>query len=160
MSVRDTSVITYYELLENGYINNRCKLVYEYLKENPDLTDVEIAEGLGFSDPNKVRPRRFDLSKMGLIEESGKRDCTVTNRCVYEWRVKPFVDRKKFYDSKEVKEFGFVSREFRSVNLLQVIVMVHLYLSKYISKRYDAKVLNAEYSKGIYIVNIKRKELK
>jgi len=87
MVVRDTSIKTYYEIIEEGLLGERQVEVYELLYQKPDLTDREITAELHQSDPNYARPRRKELLDMGLIESSGKRKCSITHREVYQWRV-------------------------------------------------------------------------
>jgi hypothetical protein len=53
----------------------------------PDSTDRELARNLGFSDPNNVRPRRFELVEMGYVIASGKRVCTVSGKTALTWRI-------------------------------------------------------------------------
>ena len=72
------------------------KRQYEVLKCIRDLnalgqypTDREIAKVLGYSDPNKVRPRRYDLMQYGLIEEVEKRKCSVTKKTALTWKISP-----------------------------------------------------------------------
>lgn len=50
------------------------------------LTDSELALKLGFTDPNKVRPRRFELvNKFEDVEEKEKRICTITGKVCKAW---------------------------------------------------------------------------
>jgi len=89
--VRDTSRLSYADLKEWG-LGDAQHEVYGVIKANADagnfLTDREIARTLGYSDPNKVRPRRFELMTFGLIEEAGKRRCSVSHKLAITWKTK------------------------------------------------------------------------
>lgn len=49
------------------------------------MTDQEIAKKLGFSDPNKVRPRRNELVKAGFLVNFGKKKCKITGKMAIFW---------------------------------------------------------------------------
>lgn len=83
--VRDTSLLAYMELQPD--LSHRQMIVYEIIKLYNGLTDTEIANKLGFSDPNKVRPRRKELYDLGLVRAVGKRQCSITKRLAYLWGV-------------------------------------------------------------------------
>ena len=84
MPVRDTSILAYHQIL---HMSQKHKTVYQTIKNFPDSTDRELAAILGFHDPNKVRPRRNELAQFGWIRESGKRECSISGRLAYTWRV-------------------------------------------------------------------------
>ena len=86
--MRDTSLLTYEEIKKEFWLGERQIKVLEYIRVFPDHTDTEIARGLGYADVNKVRPRRNELLKIGLIEEGDKRRCRYTGRLCYTWRPK------------------------------------------------------------------------
>ena len=44
--------------------------VLEYIKAHGPVTDQAIIEGLDLS-PNSVRPRRIELTQMGLVRQAG-----------------------------------------------------------------------------------------
>lgn len=39
-------------------------------------------------DPNLVRPRRFELMEMGLLEKGTARPCRVTGKTAHPWRIR------------------------------------------------------------------------
>ena len=102
--VRDTSIETYHDLVNKGIVGERQAKVYDFITKNPNLSDVEISQGLGYKDPNKIRPRRKELLDIGLIESNGKKVCTYTERTVYCWHIIKDPDIKKILDSKRGKE--------------------------------------------------------
>jgi hypothetical protein len=46
------------------------------------LTDRQVMELLGFTDPNMVRPRITHLVQLGMLEETGDTLCPVTRKTV------------------------------------------------------------------------------
>jgi hypothetical protein len=95
-NVRDTSLESYDSIQES--LGARQKVVYDAFKDLISLwekskmhvkypTDMEVTKFLGFDDPNQVRPRRFELVKLGLLIEADKRKCLVTKRRAITWRV-------------------------------------------------------------------------
>lgn len=90
--VRETSIDAYCELISDpSRLNNRYKDILMLL-HNTDvsLTDCEIAKGLGFTDPNRVRPRRYELVNsffLPFIQEGGKRVCSVSGKRVFTWEL-------------------------------------------------------------------------
>jgi len=41
--VRDTSIICYRDLVEQGKVSDNCQRVYAYVSANPDSTDTEYS---------------------------------------------------------------------------------------------------------------------
>jgi len=87
MMVRQTSLLAYEELKLSGELGKRQKEVYDYLFNNPDSSDFEMAIGLGYNDRNAVAPRRKELLDGKWIESVDKRKCTITGRLVHVWRL-------------------------------------------------------------------------
>ena len=87
--VQDTSKISYGQIKEAG-LGERQRIVYDTIRSATQngvpITDREITRFLGYEDPNTVRPRRFELVSMGLVEEAGKRQCNVSRRRALTWR--------------------------------------------------------------------------
>lgn len=86
--MRQTSLDSYFALLWDGTLGERQSLVLYYIVNHPGSTDREIAEELGFKDPNSIRPRRKELLDKGLIENCGIKKCSVTGRAALAWRSK------------------------------------------------------------------------
>ena len=80
--------MTYFDLKEEGLIGERQMLVYGAFKNHGDHTDLELVKLIGFTDANRVRPRRNELVKMGLIANKGKRPCHVSGRVAKVWGVR------------------------------------------------------------------------
>lgn len=83
-NVAQTSIEAYYSLSAKKLCDAQ-QTVLVAISAYPDSTDRELATHLGFTDPNRVRPRRFELEKMGLIACSGVRVCSVTGKKAYTW---------------------------------------------------------------------------
>jgi hypothetical protein len=94
-TVRDTSITTYHDILDEGWIGEAQEKVYKAIIDNPNSTDREIANLLSYPDPNKVRPRRKELLDMTLIKDNGTRECSVTNRTAHMWIVNERPDMLK-----------------------------------------------------------------
>jgi predicted transcriptional regulator len=83
--IQETSRLSYEEEKAKG-LSERHRAVLEAL-QNGEKTDQEIKQFLGVSDPNFVRPRRFELAKEGLVEAGIKRRCSVTGKTSLVWRL-------------------------------------------------------------------------
>lgn len=66
-------------------IGERQEIIVRSFAVNGASTDYEIAYFLGYTDPNKVRPRRFELVKMGFMTASKKRECSISGKKVFTW---------------------------------------------------------------------------
>ncbi len=88
--IQDTSRISYAEIKESG-LGEAQREVYEAIKYKTQMgiypTDREIAVSLGYKDPNKVRPRRFELVAQGLVAEAGRRTCLISGKQALTWCV-------------------------------------------------------------------------
>lgn len=88
--VRDTSLDAYLEIISDpGSLNDRYQDILIALSEMVvPSSDYEIASHMGFDDPNKVRPRRYELVNdfyKPFLEEKGKRVCRKTGKTVFVW---------------------------------------------------------------------------
>jgi predicted HTH transcriptional regulator len=83
MVLKQTSLDAFNEI--KATLGERQRVVYGAIKLNPDCTDYEIAEFLGSTDPNTVRPRRKELYDKGMIYETGVRECKVTGHKATTW---------------------------------------------------------------------------
>jgi len=84
--VRQTSLLAYSEL-KQAELTRTYKQILEALRYYGAMTDREICNVLNYKDPNKVRPRRNELVKMGEIEEKGKRICSISGKKAIMWGV-------------------------------------------------------------------------
>jgi hypothetical protein len=84
--VRDTSLSAYISI--SPILGHKQQIVFDTIKLLGSPTDLEITQYLNLGDPNKVRPRRNELLKNGSIVECEKRECSVSGRTVWSWRIK------------------------------------------------------------------------
>ena len=85
--MQQTSLLAYNQISKEGIVGKRRKLVMGALVNLECASDWEIADYLGFKDPNMVRPRRNELVKMGRVIPYTKSTCKVTGRVVVKWGV-------------------------------------------------------------------------
>jgi hypothetical protein len=60
----------------------RAAAILAWLTAHGPATDREVMHGLGFVDPNSVRPRISELIDARLVEECGERACVTTGQRV------------------------------------------------------------------------------
>ena len=85
--VRQTSIESYQEI--RPILGRDQEVVYAALLELKEATDSELANHLGCEDPNKVRPRRFELMRSGLVTEATRRQCRITSKTAIAWTTSP-----------------------------------------------------------------------
>ena len=90
VGVRDSSLEAYMEIISNpGSLNDRYQDILIAVDSlGVPSSDYEIASFLEFEDPNKVRPRRYELVYnfyKPFLEEKGKRVCRKTGKTVFVW---------------------------------------------------------------------------
>jgi len=78
--MHDNSLEAYRE--ETDALGARANAVYEWLKANGPATDRQVMVGLGFRDPNTVRPRITELIDSGLAIEVGSVRDHISNKTV------------------------------------------------------------------------------
>jgi hypothetical protein len=93
--IQQTSLNSYQELLVRDMLNSGQDDVYSALMILNSATDREICEYLQLGDPNKVRPRRFELCELGLVGEDCKRKCSITGKTVISWKILNTIINKK-----------------------------------------------------------------
>jgi len=88
--MRDTSLLAYHSLDDLG---ERQLKVFNAIRQMNSRgrypTDREVAKFLGYADPNKVRPRRNDLARVGMVVPYEKRKCKVSDKLAWTWRATP-----------------------------------------------------------------------
>lgn len=99
-----TSLLNYFPPYNEQEVNQRFRQMVKtqiimLLQNNKNLTDREMAAMLGYNDPNKVRPRRNELSNAEfhkrtkqkirevILEEDTKRICNITGKLSIAWRI-------------------------------------------------------------------------
>jgi len=99
-----TSLLQYFPSYSEQEFNQKFRQevkrdIIKLLQEHKNLTDREIASILNYQDPNKVRPRRNELTnpeynkrktKMirdSILVEDTKRDCNITGKLSIAWKL-------------------------------------------------------------------------
>ncbi len=85
-NIRDTSILSYLSL--SKHLGEMTQAAYEAVKKYPYHTAKELAKKLGYTDPNKIRPRLTELKDAGLIYNPYKRECTESHLQAYVWSVR------------------------------------------------------------------------
>jgi DNA-binding Lrp family transcriptional regulator len=67
---------------EADRLSKRAWLVLAYLQEHGPLTDRQVMQGMGFSEPNCVRPRITELVEAGKLIEIKSVRCSITGKTV------------------------------------------------------------------------------
>lgn len=63
-------------------LSRRSEMVLDWVRSHGPATDRQVMDGLGFRDPNAVRPRVTELVLDGLLVEIGTTRCTTTGKTV------------------------------------------------------------------------------
>jgi len=85
--MRQTSLIAFFQL-QDWLKNKTYAAIINFIENNPDgVTDREICFCLGYTDPNKIRPRRRELEKMNIIYNNNKRICKVSSKLAMTWKI-------------------------------------------------------------------------
>ena len=95
--MRQTSLNAYREVSNSLFLTQSYRDIMAVLNDSYGMSDREIAKKLGYLDPNKIRPRRHELTKAGLIQDCGKRPCKISKKRVHFWDL---TQRKAKYDQE------------------------------------------------------------
>jgi len=112
---RFTSIKNYHEYVVKELMGDRQELVYNAVVElnqrgvNP--SDTEITHHLGFKDPNTVRPRRYELVKLGAIVEAGKKYCSFTHKLVLSWKAPRLEQLFHVVDEDTLQQYKYLPRK-------------------------------------------------
>lgn len=87
-----TSLYQYFPAFDKSEVNaafrqETKRQIIGLLQLNPNLTDREMSNILGYVDPNKIRPRRNELMKLGIVEEDCKRICLIGGKLSIAWHL-------------------------------------------------------------------------
>ena len=67
---------------EKPKLSRRATAILAYITEHGPHTDREVMRGMGFAEPNAVRPRITELVDAGLLMEVGDVTCPTTHKRV------------------------------------------------------------------------------
>lgn len=67
---------------EEAKLSRRAQAVLDWISAHGPRTDRQVMEGMGFREPNAVRPRVTELIKAGKLMEVCSVRCPVTGKTV------------------------------------------------------------------------------
>lgn len=67
---------------EETKLSRRALTILAWITEHGPHTDRQVMQGMGFTEPNSVRPRITELIDAGKLMEVGDVTCPVTGRNV------------------------------------------------------------------------------
>jgi predicted HTH transcriptional regulator len=67
---------------EEAQLSKRAEAVLDWIKVNGPRTDRQVMQGMGFSEPNAVRPRITELIDAGKLMEVAHVRCPITGKTV------------------------------------------------------------------------------
>lgn len=117
--MRETSIEAYHRLKEENKLGERQSLIFAAIRQKETASDHDIADYLGFSDMNQVRPRRKELLDLGLIEQAGSKLQEQTGMRNTTWRI------KHTYDGEIPKAEYASARELETVKKIIKKMNVH-----------------------------------
>ena len=94
MTVQDTSIKTYKEIVNEGLLGRMEEIVLALIKQNPFLCDREYSE-ISKLKINQITGRRHGLLEQGCVFDAGTKIDPVTNRTVHIWAVPEEISFKK-----------------------------------------------------------------
>ncbi len=80
MSVHANSVASYHSELPK--LSTRAEAIYDWILEHGPRSDRQVMEGMGFREPNQVRPRITELLDAKRLMEVGDVVCPLTGKRV------------------------------------------------------------------------------
>jgi len=98
MTIRETSIAAYAQLVESKQLVGKQRQVMAALIERGRATSGEVLADLAVTNTNAWRARFTELAARGMIREVGERRCEITGRLCIVWeatnRTKP-LDRAR-----------------------------------------------------------------
>lgn len=79
-AVHQNSIDCYYA--EEAKLSTRAAAILDWISEHGPHTDREVMRGMGFTEPNQVRPRITELIDANKLMEVGDVKCPVTGHRV------------------------------------------------------------------------------
>lgn len=83
--MRSTSLDVYQHIKPE--LGDRQKMVLETIRILGCPTNLELSKYLNIPI-NQITPRTNELVKMGKVTECEKRECSISHRTVYSWRIR------------------------------------------------------------------------
>ena len=85
MMARDTSIEAFSKMQPK--LGKKQKLIYSFFKKYGACTNLEISTWENIPI-NQVTPRTNELYKKGFLTLAQKRQCSISKRTAWSWRVK------------------------------------------------------------------------
>lgn len=82
--ITDTSLDAYNSIKPE--LGDRQRVVLDVIRYLGNPTNTEISRYTGLPI-NIITPRTNELREKGLVVDAGKKECSVTGRIVYSWKV-------------------------------------------------------------------------
>lgn len=87
-----TSLMQYFPNYSEQEFNQKFRQetkrdIIRLLQQQPNMTDREMTNALGYDDPNKIRPRRNELAKREIVIEDTKRPCVIGHKQSIAWKL-------------------------------------------------------------------------
>lgn len=93
--VRKTSIQAYDKIKENGLLGRMQFQAYHHLYLHGPMTAMELKAMMGFKKADsQVRARLNELRTLGVVQEIGKKKCSVTGNVVILWDVNDCVPNR------------------------------------------------------------------
>jgi hypothetical protein len=120
MNVKDTSKQTYRDIIDEGLVGELQERVLSFIAANPNVTDKETHKRTGL-DINVVCGRRNELVEMGLVCDNGKRECSITHRKVYQWKLaNPIKFKPLDSDGLKDKDLEHIFKQMERATQIQI----------------------------------------
>jgi len=117
-------------------------IIYEALGRLVVATDSEIAAHLGYDDPNKVRPRRFELVEQGLVEEHDRHICRVTGKLAIAWCIPDTPKKPQAFRGLTGTQMNKLRIKLHQANKFQCIAIIDFLKERL--RYYDKVCINRE----------------
>jgi len=88
-------------LIESGLIGIRQEQVLTIIRKYPNSTDKELSIKSNLPI-NVINGRRFELAQLGLIKNTGKRECTITHSNVNVWDITKDINVNEVREKRKV----------------------------------------------------------
>lgn len=78
--IHPNSLSAYHD--ERPRLSARASAVLTWIRQHGPATDRQVMDGMGFREPNAVRPRVTELVELGMLVEVGSVRCAWTGKTV------------------------------------------------------------------------------
>tara|TARA_R110002020_G_scaffold297267_6_gene513054 strand:+ start:2447 stop:2857 length:411 start_codon:yes stop_codon:yes gene_type:complete len=123
--MRETSLLTYRQIIADGTITKLKLLVYSAIIHNENLTAAELHQKeFPYKQISTIRARITELNDLGVIYSTKARKCKITRRWAHVWESSGNLPNKeKAKDKKPAsikKSVVYILLEMRKKGLLSI----------------------------------------